>query len=130
MLLMMKELLRKLPSVDEILKENRTRQWLASHPRTMVLEAVRTVLDRRRSAILQPGEAKPVDEKSLSLPSILDAAETLLNELSEPSLQPVINATGVVVHTNLGRSILSREAIRRVVEAAGPIPIWNMTSRQ
>ncbi len=119
MLLLMKELLRKLPSVDEILKESRTRQWLSSYPRTLVLEAVRTVLDRRRGAILQRGEAPPIDEKVLSLPSILDSAETVLMELSEPSLQAVINATGVVVHTNLGRSILSRQAVQRIVEAAG-----------
>ncbi len=117
MLLLMKDLLRKLPSVDEILKENRTRQWLASYPRTLVLEAVRTVLDRRRSAILQPSEA-PINEQALSLSSILDSAETVLKELSEPSLQPVINATGVVVHTNLGRSILSRQAVRSIARAA------------
>jgi L-seryl-tRNA(Ser) seleniumtransferase len=49
---------------------------------------------------------------------LLDDAEAVLQELSEPSLQPVINATGVVIHTNLGRSILSERALRRVVEVS------------
>jgi L-seryl-tRNA(Ser) seleniumtransferase len=48
---------------------------------------------------------------------ILDDAEAVLEKLSEPSLKPVINATGVIVHTNLGRSILSEKAIQSVVEA-------------
>jgi L-seryl-tRNA(Ser) seleniumtransferase len=114
----MKELLRKLPAVDEILKEPRVQQWLQAYPRVLVLAAIRTVLDRKRSLILDAGGAKTVDDKSLSPAAILDEAGPVLEHLSEPSLQSVINATGVVVHTNLGRSILSKKAIERVVEAA------------
>jgi L-seryl-tRNA(Ser) seleniumtransferase len=69
--------------------------------------------------ILQASDGTTVDERLLSLPVLLDQADTLLGERSEPSLKSVINATGVVVHTNLGRSILSRKAIERVAEAAG-----------
>jgi L-seryl-tRNA(Ser) seleniumtransferase len=115
----MKELLRKLPAVDEILKETRTRQWLEQFPRVLVLEAVRAALDKRRAAILGPGENKIVDEQIFALSGILDDAERVLKNLSEPSLKTVINATGVVVHTNLGRSILSQKAIDRIAEAAG-----------
>ncbi len=117
MVLSMKELLRQLPSVDEILKENRTSQWLETYPRVLVLEAIRTAIDRRRKAIIQAagiGAAR----QTLPLAEFLDQTETLLRELSEPSLQPVINATGVIVHTNLGRSILSDRAIQRVVEVS------------
>ncbi len=117
----MKELLRKLPAVDEVLKEQRTQQWLEKHPRVLVLEAVRTAVEERRKAILKTAE-KDAGEKtagqSVSMPEILDHAETILGELSEPSLRPVINATGVVVHTNLGRSILSDKAIQRIVEVS------------
>ncbi len=115
----MKELLRKLPSVDEILKESRTQSWLQAYPRVLVLDAVRTVLDHVRTAILKPSEQTPFNDRLLTLPAILDQAEAVLIERSEPSLKSVINATGVVVHTNLGRSILSRKAIDRVAEAAG-----------
>ncbi|HUJ18593.1 MAG TPA: L-seryl-tRNA(Sec) selenium transferase [Nitrospirota bacterium] len=114
----MKELLRKLPAVDEILKEPRTQQWLDAYPRVLVLTAIRTVLDRKRTQILEGGNAKSLDDRSLSPAAILDEAEPVLKHLSEPSLKSVINATGVVVHTNLGRSILSEQAIQRVVEAA------------
>ncbi len=112
----MNELLRLLPSVDDLLKDPRTREWLKEHPRVLVLEAVRTAIDQRRQAILQKSEKESTGQ-SVSSSEIIDRAETILIELSQPSLQPVINATGVVVHTNLGRSILSEKAIQRVVEA-------------
>jgi L-seryl-tRNA(Ser) seleniumtransferase len=120
-LFLMKELLRKLPAVDEVLKEQRTQQWLEGHPRALVLEAVRRALDERRKAILHTADkdlAQKESERSLSMPEILDHTEVILTELSEPSLRPVINATGVVVHTNLGRSILSEKAIQRIVEVS------------
>lgn len=115
----MKDLLKKLPAVDDILKENRALLWLADHPRVLVLDAIRSALDLRRRQILGAAKApSSLDERTLSLEAILDLAGSILAELSEPSLQPVINATGVVVHTNLGRSILSEKAIERVAAAA------------
>jgi L-seryl-tRNA(Ser) seleniumtransferase len=111
----MRELLRQLPSVDEALKDDRVRSWLGTHPRVLVLDAVRTAIDRKREQILgRSGAADRDAEPSLS--AILDDAEAVLRELAEPSLRPLINATGVVVHTNLGRSILSEAAVRRVIE--------------
>jgi L-seryl-tRNA(Ser) seleniumtransferase len=113
----MKELLKKLPAVDELLKENKTQQWLDSHPRVLVLEALRTALDRTRKRILAGPPAG--SEAGLSAEQILIEAERILFELNEPSLCSVINATGVVVHTNLGRSLLSETAIRRMIEVSG-----------
>ena len=110
----MKELLRQLPSVDELLKEERVRTWLGTHPRVLVLDALRSALDRKRKAVLERSGKGPQDI-DLSLASVLDTAEKLLAELSEPSLRPLINATGVVVHTNLGRSLLSEAAIERII---------------
>jgi L-seryl-tRNA(Ser) seleniumtransferase len=117
----MKELLKQLPSVDEMLKENRTKQWLGSSPRVLVLEAIRTAIDARRKAILQAADTKTgktIDDALFSIEGVLNHAEIILKELSEPSLKPVINATGVIVHTNLGRSILSEKAIQRVIEVS------------
>jgi L-seryl-tRNA(Ser) seleniumtransferase len=108
-------LLRQLPSVDEILKEERARQWLETHPRVLVLEAIRTAVDRRRKSILL-GEKSRSPQPAVFLSEILDQAGVILEELSSPSLCPVINATGVIVHTNLGRSLLSEKAIERIVE--------------
>jgi L-seryl-tRNA(Ser) seleniumtransferase len=108
----MRELLRHLPSVDEVLKDERVKEWLGSHPRALVLDAVRTAIDRKREQVLKScGTAAP----DLSPAAIVAEAGTVLRELSEPSLRPLINATGVVVHTNLGRSLLSEAAIERVI---------------
>ena len=117
----MKELLKQLPSVDDVLKEDRTKQWIESHPRVLVLEAIRSAIDARRTAILQTADSKTtrkIDDALFSIEGVLNHAEIILKELSEPSLRPVINATGVIVHTNLGRSLLSEKAIQRVVEVS------------
>jgi L-seryl-tRNA(Ser) seleniumtransferase len=109
----MKDLLKQLPSVDEALKEGRVREWLAQHPRVLVLEAIRAAVDRKRKAIVEQA-SKGGAEVQVSLAAILENAGAILGELSEPSLCP-LNATGVVVHMNLGRSILSEAAIERVL---------------
>jgi L-seryl-tRNA(Ser) seleniumtransferase len=111
----MKELLRQLPSVDELLKEDHVKSWLASHPRALVLDALRSAVDRKRKAVIDRAGKGPSDV-DLSVPAVLNSAETILSELSEPSLRPLINATGVVVHTNLGRSLLSEGALQRIIE--------------
>jgi L-seryl-tRNA(Ser) seleniumtransferase len=113
----MKDLLKQLPSVDEILKEPAIKARLEAHPRVLVLEAIRIAIDDQRKAIMLAA-GKGATPPSASLQEILAHADAVLNEISEPSLQPVINATGVIVHTNLGRSILSEKAIQRVVEVS------------
>jgi L-seryl-tRNA(Ser) seleniumtransferase len=111
----MQELLRQLPSVDEVLKDDRVKAWLGTHPRILVLDAIRVALDRKRKTIIdRSGKGSP--DVDLSMPAVMNSAETILSELSEPSLRALINATGVVVHTNLGRSLLSEAAINRVIE--------------
>lgn len=118
----MKELLRHLPSVDELLKEQRTQEWLLRYPRALVLDAFRKAVDERRRLILSAvghADALKAAETGASIPEILGRAEEILIEISSPSLKSVINATGVVVHTNLGRSILSEQAIRHIVAVSG-----------
>jgi L-seryl-tRNA(Ser) seleniumtransferase len=111
----MQELLRQLPSVDEMLKDVRVKAWLETHPRILVLDAIRVALDRKRKAVIdRSGKGSP--DIDLSLSAVLDSAGAVLSELSEPSLRPLINATGVVVHTNLGRSLLSEAAISRIID--------------
>jgi len=114
----MKEMLKKLPSVDELLKEEQVKQWLETNPRSLVLDAIRATLDRRRKTILRASEPSSAHgfEGALSTAGILEEAEIILKDLSKPSLRRVINATGVVVHTNLGRSVLSQKAVDRIVE--------------
>lgn len=104
-------LLSNLPSVDEILKGCYGVEWLRDYPRRYVLRAIRDVIDLRRKEILA-GTAVSAFVEEMA-PDI----EVKIKRLSALSLRPVINATGIVIHTNLGRSILSErvmENVRRV----------------
>jgi L-seryl-tRNA(Ser) seleniumtransferase len=106
-------LLSNLPSVDEILKSKQGLEWLKTLPRRYVLQAIRETIDSRRKEII---EGLPVD---FSEEVMITNIENIIEKLSSYSLRPLINATGVVIHTNLGRSILSErviENIRRVSE--------------
>jgi L-seryl-tRNA(Ser) seleniumtransferase len=107
-----KELLNKLPAVDEVLKSPEGKVWLSNHPRRYVTQAIREAIEQRRRTILK-------DKKTgVTLKSIAPDIETRLNELTAFSLRKIINATGIVVHTNLGRSPLSRKALDNVIDVA------------
>jgi L-seryl-tRNA(Ser) seleniumtransferase len=97
--------LRDLPSVDELLRDER----LATEPHDLVVAAARTVLARARLEIdagADPG-------------AIVDRVLEEVARARRPSLRRVLNATGVLVHTNLGRAPLADAAIARVVEVGG-----------
>jgi L-seryl-tRNA(Ser) seleniumtransferase len=104
--------LKSLPSVDEVLRSPEGERWLECYPRRYVLDAVRTVIDRRRKLL---AEGKEV---GVSVNEMAADVEETLRSLSSLSLRPVINATGIVVHTNLGRSPLSESALANVVKVA------------
>ena len=101
--------LSNLPSVDEILKSADGQEWLRQFQRKIVLKAVREVIATRRSEILA-GRATDLS------PAILSAEinDNILR-LSSFSLLPLINATGIVIHTNLGRAVLSDKVLHNVI---------------
>ncbi|MEW6081478.1 MAG: L-seryl-tRNA(Sec) selenium transferase [Bacillota bacterium] len=103
--------LRKIPSVTEVLDVPEIASLLHRYSRTLVVRAIRSVLAEARRQVSE-GQAAPA-------PS--DMTGPVLRELAgstSRSLRSVINATGVVVHTNLGRSVLASEAVEAVIEAA------------
>ena len=104
-------MLRALPSVEEVLESPELTTALAEYGHRLVTDASRAVIERRRESILA---GDPVDEDSLAAGSIAAAAAEEAGRIQSPSLRPLINATGVVVHTNLGRSVLAAEAMRAV----------------
>jgi len=106
------EILRRLPSVDALLQTDAVQAALSLHPRSLVLESVRQILDSKRNRLLDhPEAAEEVNLEPLHLAElILDRLEAI----SDYTLQPVINATGIVIHTNLGRSLLAEEALARL----------------
>jgi L-seryl-tRNA(Ser) seleniumtransferase len=111
-------ILRKIPAVDELLAIPRIRDLLVAHPRWAVLEAVREVLAERRHRVLRGGVSQVAAELLLAPDAIAAAVADVAAEKAGPSLVPVINATGVVLHTNLGRAPLAPVALRAIEHAA------------
>lgn len=104
--------LRRLPAVDALLADDSAHILVQQHSRDLVVAALRAELDSARRAILAGRE---IDIAPSAI--IQRAGEDLLRE-QQPSLRPVINATGVIIHTNLGRAPLSDAAIAALREAA------------
>ena len=112
--------LRSLAAVDEVLREPAVEDLLGRYPRALVVDAVRAVLDRLRADILAAGEAGEAAAQAAELTpaALVPWIARLLEAAVTPSLRRVINATGVVVHTNLGRALLPQVAVDAVVTAA------------
>lgn len=106
------KLLALLPSVDEILKSEIGTKWQQSFSRRYVLSSVREVIEHYRQSILKD------KLKEFSVQGMLDDMQQKIATLSKFSLKPVINATGVVIHTNLGRSVLSEKVLENVKKVA------------
>ena len=106
----MNALLRQLPAVDEVLRSPVGQELLAQAPKWAVLRAARAEIERLRKDLLagRTTSATP-DENRL---------RTAVAELLRPSLLRVINATGVVLHTNLGRAPLAPGAAQAIARAA------------
>ncbi|NJD60017.1 MAG: L-seryl-tRNA(Sec) selenium transferase [Anaerolineae bacterium] len=103
--------LRDLPSVDQMLQAHEVHTWIEEFGRPLTLVALRHALEQARQEFTQT-------ENIPSSESLLEQAHTSLVAWSEPSLRPVINATGVILHTNLGRAPLSIAAIQAVTEVS------------
>ena len=107
-----------LPSADEILHSPELQPLLERETHHAVAEAVRTVLARLRDEISGP-RLTSSEEVRLAVAGLPDAIEKQLRSAMEFSLKHVINATGVVLHTNLGRAPLAQSALQRINDVAG-----------
>lgn len=110
---MAKELSR-IPKVDKLLAWPQIISLLAAHPRPLVMQAIRGTLDRLRQESVNGVLQHKCNEAQLA-----SLVQEELDRLSASSLKPVINGTGVVIHTNLGRSLLSRSACEQIATVAG-----------
>ena len=108
------ELYRSLPKIDELLATERVVALLADAPRPVVVDALRDALDAAREAI-GAGTRTAV----FTTDEILTDAAARVATAQTKSLRRVINATGIIIHTNLGRSVLAPEAVQAMVEVAG-----------
>lgn len=109
------DLLRQIPSVDALLQDGSIQAALAAHPRKLVLEAIRQVLDETRKRMLQSDDTA-CEACLRDLPGLVLAR---LARLAEFTLRRVVNATGIVIHTNLGRSLLPEQAVERLRHICG-----------
>jgi L-seryl-tRNA(Ser) seleniumtransferase len=110
-------LLRMLPGVDQLLEQSNKDTFFEDIPKTVVISSIRQTLDSRRNRILaaDPGIA----EQSLSVSRIMKQVREAAAKAMTPNLIPLINATGVVVHTNLGRSLVPAAVIENLAHIAG-----------
>jgi len=110
------ELFRELPSVDELLRTPQIASLIESQSSSAVADAARTVLARLREEI----SSGLLDAQSLclALDGLGNAIENQLRSSLRPSLRPVINATGVILHTNLGRAPLPQTALDHIAKIA------------
>src|SRR5687767_2422767 len=109
------DLLRELPSIDRLLHHTKSTPLLARFSRDHVTRQCREVLDELRNAIRSDGVP---DARELEDSAILDRLQRRLEDGDAPGLQRVVNATGTVLHTNLGRAPLADAAIDAVTQAA------------
>ena len=106
-------LLRQIPSVDELLGRESLRRLEAELGHRVVVEAARTILQSVREGITN-GTIKEFAPAKLD-----EQIAAAAGNLAAYSLQPVINATGVILHTNLGRAPLASKAVEHLGEIAG-----------
>jgi L-seryl-tRNA(Ser) seleniumtransferase len=103
--------LRQLPSVDRLLNETSVQDLTHEHGHELTVTAIQEILAQARQAILE-GQTSP------TIAELVERTVSWLSNLVRPSLCPVINATGVIVHTNLGRAPLSPAAQQAMDESS------------
>lgn len=105
--------LRSLPSIDRLINHLSAAMLIQQYSRSLTLDALRQSLDETRQQLLS-GALKSAPSDS----TLIDSTRATLETWLTPTLRPVINATGVIVHTNLGRAPLSDAAIDAIRAAA------------
>lgn len=104
--------LRDLPSINQLLQADITQMLITHYGRQTVLDSLRQQIDTARHALLNQQEIV-IDDNHL-----IQQAQQHLENTFMPTLRPVLNATGVIIHTNLGRALLSHDAQQAVQAVA------------
>ena len=110
-------MLQTLPGVDRVLELFKTVPFFDNLPKTVIVNSIRETLESRRKSILAADLS--VHEDSLSDDRIIELVKTAVKKAMALNLRHLVNATGVVVHTNLGRSLLPGEVIENIAFIAG-----------
>ena len=108
--------LRQLPPVDKLLNTDEAKAFAELYSRDLVVEATRAVLEELRQGLIRK-EEEVFPEEALSHQSILKKIEKYCRSKLTSSLRKAINATGVIIHTGLGRAVLSKAAQEAILKA-------------
>ena len=106
--------LRSIPSVESILSHELTKCKLSHCPRWVLLEGIRRTLDQKRKWILSQTEPDTLKGFQISINSILDEVERYFQNIRFSDLGKVINGTGIILHTNLGRALLAQGVVEKL----------------
>ena len=119
--------LRGLPSVDQLLQAEKASDLISEYGRPLTVKAIRLVVEETRQTIK---DGKKIGQTDID--GVLSETHKRLDEWLQPSLAPVINATGVILHTNLGRAPLSADTLSAITAASSGYAAleFNLTSGQ
>ncbi len=112
-----KNLLRSLPGVDRMLEWFKADPFFEAIPRSIQVGTARSAVETLRNEIR--GSKSQIESEKFSKVSILSHVKAMITAFMQPNLKPVINATGVIIHTNLGRSLLADSALENMQQIAG-----------
>jgi L-seryl-tRNA(Ser) seleniumtransferase len=110
------KLLRMLPGVDYVLERAGTVPFFENIPKTVLVNSIRNTLESLRDSILKAN--RNIREESLSEDKIIKSVKLAVKKSMALNLRHLVNATGVVVHTNLGRSLLPGEVVENIAAIA------------
>ena len=113
-----KELFKMLPSVDEVLSQKEIEELIEKYPRSIILESIRGVIDKNRQTIVAIKTEEEAEKFSLTIEKVIEETERKARDNYALSLKKVINGTGTVLHTNLGRSLISEKIKDEIWTAA------------
>ena len=109
------EFFRNIPKVDVLLEEKRVQEWIVEYSRDTVLEAIRVESDNLRTFIKNSDDEQGIMEKMMGL---MERIEACVVQMHQPNMISTINATGTILHTNLGRAPIGEKHMQHVSEIA------------
>ena len=116
----LEQYLRELPAVDRLLREPPLEALRGRLPHKVILAAAQETVEQHRQKIRQDcSRGEPVNRESFSAAALAREAAARAESMAGPSLRPVINATGIVLHTNLGRAPLAAAAVQALARTGG-----------